>query len=132
MGRTHHRPGDGLPLGAITVNADILQPDDGEVLPAGPLEVTGYAFAGDNRAIARVDVSTNDGRSWRQADVEEAASPWAWSHWRTVVDLPAGETEIIARAWDTSGAVQPESAAQLWNPKGYADNSWARVRLTAR
>ncbi|WP_338601744.1 hypothetical protein [Saccharopolyspora sp. SCSIO 74807] len=37
-----------------------------------------------------------------------------------------------ARAWDTSAAVQPESAAQLWNPKGYVNNSWARARITAR
>ncbi|WP_255520697.1 MULTISPECIES: hypothetical protein [unclassified Saccharopolyspora] len=37
-----------------------------------------------------------------------------------------------ARAWDTSAAVQPESAAQLWNPKGYVNNSSARARITAR
>lgn len=43
-----------------------------------------------------------------------------------------GPVTITARAWDTSAAVQPESAAQLWNPKGYVNNSWARVRITAR
>lgn len=34
-----------------------------------------------------------------------------------------------ARAWDSTGSTQPESAASLWNPKGYANNSWAHVDL---
>jgi sulfite oxidase len=43
-----------------------------------------------------------------------------------------GPLTITARAWDSTGASQPESAAALWNPKGYANNSWASVRLEAR
>jgi sulfite oxidase len=124
-------PGDGLSLGAVAVNADILRPDDGAVLTAGPAEVTGYAFAGDDRGIARVDVSTDGGQTWRQADLGEDAGPWAWRHWRTVIDIPRGRTEITARAWDTSAAAQPESPVHLWNPKGYVNNSWARLHITA-
>ena len=126
------RPGDGFSLGAVAVNADILWPDGRATLPAGPTEVTGYAFAGDDRGIARVDVSVNGGRRWHRAHLEAPAGPWAWRHWRTVIDLPPGDTEITARAWDTAAAVQPESAGSLWNPKGYVNNSWARLRLTAR
>lgn len=123
---------DSLQLAAIAVNADILQPDGTGDLVAGPTEVAGYAFAGDDRGIARVDVSTDGGAHWRQAELYEHAGPWAWHLWRTVVDLPPGETELIARAWDTAAAVQPESAAQVWNPKGYVNNSWARLRVLAR
>ncbi len=125
-------PGVGLALGAVAVNADILRPDGRSVLPAGPTEVTGYAFAGDDRGIARVDVSADGGRHWRQAELDGEASPWAWRHWRTIIDLSVGETQITARAWDTTAALQPESAANLWNPKGYVNNSWARLRVTAR
>jgi sulfite oxidase len=125
-------PGDGISLGPVAVNADILRPDGCSVLDAGPAEVTGYALAGDDRGIARVDVSTDGGRSWQQADLGPEAGPWAWQHWHTVVDLAAGETELTVRAWDTAATVQPESAEQLWNPKGYANNSWARLRVTAR
>ena len=40
-----------------------------------------------------------------------------------------GEHELTARAWDSAGATQPESAAALWNFKGYANNAWHRVRV---
>lgn len=122
-------PGDGLSLGAVAFNADFLRPDDGAVLPAGPTEVTGYAFAGDDRGIARVDVSLDGGDSWVQADLDQQLSPWAWRHWRTTLDLPAGDVGVTARAWDTSGAAQPESPKHLWNPKGYVNNSWAHIHL---
>ncbi|HEY0717739.1 MAG TPA: sulfite oxidase [Streptosporangiaceae bacterium] len=125
-------PGEGISLGPVALNADIMRPDGSSVLEAGPIEVTGYAFAGDDRGIARVDVSTDGGRSWQQAGLGQETGPWAWRHWHTVIDLPAGETELTVRAWDTTAAVQPESAEQLWNPKGYVNNSWGRLRVTAR
>ena len=124
------RPADGLSLGAIAVNSAILRPGDGAVLPAGPVQLTGYAFAGDDRGIARVDVSADGGRTWQQASLGPDAGPWAWRQWHATISVPAGETEITARAWDTSAAAQPESPAHLWNPKGYVNNSWARVRVT--
>jgi sulfite oxidase len=123
-------PDAGIPLGPIVVNCDILRPDDGARVPSGPTEVTGYALAGGDRTVARVDVSADGGRSWTQASLDDGDSPWTWRHWRTTLDLPAGEVELTARAWDSAGAVQPESPAHLWNPKGYANTSWARIRLT--
>lgn len=120
---------DAPALAAVAVNADILQPADGDIVPAGPVTVSGYAFAGDDRGIARVDVSSDGGRTWRQAELAASLGPWAWRFWHLGLDLPEGLTEILARAWDTSGAVQPEHPGPLWNPKGYANNSWARVTL---
>jgi sulfite oxidase len=125
-------PGDGLPLGVIAVNAAILSPDDHQTLLAGPVRTSGYAVAGEDRGLARVDVSIDGGRSWQQADLGTDEGPWAWRLWQTTVDLPPGPTEIIARAWDTSATVQPERTANVWNPLGYVNNSWARVNVTAR
>jgi sulfite oxidase len=122
----------GLQLGPVAINADILIPADGTVLPAGPVTVTGYAFGGDGRGVARVDVSLDHGRTWWQADLLPASGPWAWRHWRIVLDLPTGESTITARAWDTAAASQPERPEPLWNPGGYINNSWPRVRVLAR
>ncbi len=122
-------PEEGFALGAVAVNSDILRPDDHATVPAGPVTVEGYAFAGDDRGIARVDVSA-DGGNWVRADLGEPLGPWAWRLWRTVIDLRPGEVEIVVRAWDSAAALQPERAEHLWNPKGYANNSWARINVT--
>jgi sulfite oxidase len=114
-------PGAGLPLGLVALNADILS--------ATPTEVRGYAFAGGERHIARVDVSTDGGASWRQAELLEDLGPWAWRHWRAPLALGPGEHEIVVRAWDSSAATQPEDEASLWNPKGYVNNARPRVTL---
>jgi len=122
-------PGDGVELGLVAVNSDVLSPADGAEVPIGPTTVTGYAFAGGDRTVARVDVSTDGGRTWRQAELGEQLSRWTWRHWSITVDVPAGEIDVRARAWDSSAALQPELAEQVWNPKGYVNNSWARTRL---
>ena len=54
-------PGVGMPLGLVALNADVLSPDDGDTVAAGPVEVRGYAFAGGERHVARVDVSLDAG-----------------------------------------------------------------------
>lgn len=119
----------GLQLGPVAVNSDILEPADGAVRGAGPVEVSGYAFGGDGREVARVDVSADDGRSWRPAVLGDSYGPWAWRMWHAVLDLPPGPATVTARAWDTAATCQPEHAASLWNPGGYANNAWPRVRL---
>jgi sulfite oxidase len=125
-------PGRGISLGPLTLTSAILSPDDGARLPAGPTAVTGYALAGEGRSIARVDVSRDGGRSWIQATVDDQPSPWAWQHWHTTLDLPARPAEITARAWDDTGATQPESPASMWNPAGYDNTSWPRIRVDVR
>ena len=124
-------PGAGMPLGLVALNADVLSPADGATVAAGPVEVVGYAFAGGERYVARVDVSIDAAASWSQAELLDDLGPWAWRQWRTIVDLAPGEHEILVRAWDSSAATQPEDEAALWNPKGYVNNARPRVRVRA-
>jgi sulfite oxidase len=124
-------PGVGMPLGLVALNSDVLSPRDGETVIAGPVEVRGYAFAGGDRHVARVDVSTDGGASWTEADLLEDLGRWAWRHWRITLDFEPGEHEVLVRAWDSSAATQPEDEAALWNPKGYVNNARPRVRIRA-
>ena len=124
-------PGAGMPLGLVALNSDVLYPRDGQTVAAGPVEVHGYAFAGGDRYVSRVDVSTDDGETWTQASLLEDLGRWAWRQWRITLDLPAGEHELLVRAWDSSAATQPEDEAALWNPKGYVNNARPRIRVTA-
>jgi sulfite oxidase len=125
-------PGVGMPLGLVALNSEILSPRDGDTVPAGPVEVRGYAFAGGDRYVARVDVSKDAGASWTQADLMDDLGRWAWRHWRIIVDLTPGVHELLVRAWDSSAATQPEYDATLWNPKGYVNNARPTIRLHAK
>jgi sulfite oxidase len=123
-------PGEGISLSTLALNCDILVPTDGDQLPPGPLTIRGWAIAGDGHSIERVDVSLDDGRTWRQADLHRAPSKWSWRPWSLTVDVQPGRLSIIARAWDNTGALQPESPASLWNPRGYGNNAWAHIELS--
>jgi sulfite oxidase len=125
-------PGEGISMSTLAVNADILVPDDGAEVPAGPLTIRGYAIAGDGHGIARVDVSLDEGRSWRQADLEPVCNQWTWRFWSLTVEARRGPLTVTVRGWDDTGVTQPESAAALWNPRGYGNNAWAHIKLTVR
>ena len=122
-------PGVGMALGEVGLNTAILVPEDGALVPAGSIELGGYAFAGGGRGIARVDISRDGGASWARAELLDDQGPWAWRLWRARIELPPGEHELVARAWDSAANTQPELPGTVWNPKGYANSSWARTRV---
>jgi sulfite oxidase len=124
-------PGEGISLSSLALNCDILDPTDGDHVPAGALTIRGYGIAGDGRTVARIDVSLDDGLSWQQADLHPAPGKWSWRPWSLKVEVGPGPLRITARAWDDAGALQPESAASLWNPRGYGNTAWARVATSA-
>jgi sulfite oxidase len=124
-------PGAGMPLGLVALNADVLSPADGDTVGAGAVDVRGYAFAGGERHVTRVDVSVDNGATWAQAQLLDDLGPWAWRHWKITLELAPGEHEITARAWDSSAATQPEDEAALWNPKGYVNNARPHIRVRA-
>lgn len=124
-------PGVGFPLGEVALNSDILAPGDGARVAAGAVVLRGYAFAGGDRTVARVEVSADGGAHWTAAELLEDQGAWAWRLWRATLELAAGRHELTVRAWDSAGATQPEHAATVWNPKGYANSAWSRITVDA-
>lgn len=122
----------GLTLGELPVNAAVCVPVEGAVVEAGTIEVRGYAFAGGGRTIERVEVSIDEGERWTTARLEEGSDGFAWRLFRAEITVPRGEVEIVARAWDAAAQTQPERVEETWNAKGYVNNAWHRVRVTAR
>ncbi len=120
-------------LGELQVNAATCEPENGARLTEGPVSVRGYAIAGGGRRLGRVDVSTDGGSTWSQTDLREGVEdPWAWTLWEATLELGPGEHRILARALDSSAITQPATAAEVWNFKGYANNSWHRVGVNVR
>jgi sulfite oxidase len=117
---------DGVALGEVELNSDFLR----VTCEAGTAVLEGYAFTGGDRRVARVEVSAGDGR-WTAAELLEDQGPWAWRLWRVTLALPPGRHELLVRAWDDTGATQPESPATVWNPKGYANSAWGRIEVEA-
>jgi sulfite oxidase len=123
--------GVGQPLGELAVVGELLSHRDGDRVPAGPVELRGYGFAGGDRHVTRVDVSTDGGSTWTVAELLEDLGRWAWRPWRATVELSPGEHELVVRAWDSASTVQPEHPEALWNPKGYMNTARGRAVVTA-
>jgi sulfite oxidase len=120
----------GLMLGELSLTSVICDPADGAEVTAGRVRARGYAVAGGQRTVERVDVSADHGRHWTVAELTEA-TPGAWRLWEAVLDLAAGPHELVCRAWDSAAFTQPEDPSHLWNFKGYMNNAWHRVRIWA-
>jgi DMSO/TMAO reductase YedYZ molybdopterin-dependent catalytic subunit len=96
-----------MPLGPGVVKSEILHPAANATLAAGAQRIAGIAWAGEER-IARVDVSTDGGRSWQLAQLGGLRQPYSWCHWETRWTPTAeGEHTLMARAYTESGQSQP-------------------------
>jgi sulfite oxidase len=125
-------PGEGISLSSLPLNCDILSLLMTKRLPLARWPSAGGLWPAMAAASAAFDVSLDDGRTWRQADLQPVISPWAWRLWSLTVDARPGSISVTARAWDETGVTQPESSVHLWNPRGYGNNAWARVEALAR
>ncbi len=54
-----------------------------------PFSAAGVAWAG-TRGVSRVEASTDDGRSWKGADLEQAIDMPSWRRWKITLKLPPG------------------------------------------
>jgi sulfite oxidase len=134
----------GMMLGETALNSIITTPAAAARIAATPTEVAvrGVAIAGAGKHLSRVEVSADGGASWITADLgdladhpandgDEAPAMWAWRLWRATLRVEPGDRQLVCRAWDNAGQTQPESPAHLWNFKGYMNNSWHRVPVSA-
>jgi DMSO/TMAO reductase YedYZ molybdopterin-dependent catalytic subunit len=79
-----------------------------------PIEVKGIAYGGD-RGISRVELSFDDSKSWRDADIYYAGGDLAWSLWKTEWRPDAaGDFVLVVRATDGEGDVQEWEADRSW------------------
>ena len=71
-----------------------------------PIEVKGIAYGGD-RGISRVELSFDNGQSWRDTDIYYIGGNLAWSLWKTEwkPDAPV-DYALVVRATDGEGDVQ--------------------------
>ncbi len=124
---------EGTPLERIRPRALMIPPglpsfpERERFLHPGAVTIEGRAWSGGG-AITRVEVSTDGGSSWREADLGPALGDHAWRGWAFAWDATPGEHELACRATDAAGATQPDEAE--FNTGGYVHDAVQRVRVS--
>jgi len=124
----------------MPVTSSICSPAPGSKVKGGQeLAVSGYAWSGGGRAIYRVDLTADGGKTWTQADslVQDSARHprhWGWTVWKGKVVVPEGaETaEVWSKAVDSSYNVQPETFDNIWNLRGVLSNAYCKLKLSVQ
>jgi sulfane dehydrogenase subunit SoxC len=89
--------------------------------------IEGRAWSGLGE-VTSVEFSSDGGRSWSEAKLDDAVSPFAWRRWTYRWDpTERGDYELCVRARDAAGNVQP--LEQSWNREGVQNNAVQRVRV---
>jgi DMSO/TMAO reductase YedYZ molybdopterin-dependent catalytic subunit len=94
-------------IGPMAVKSEIVRPHNGEVIGVGTNRIFGVAWAGPE-AVARVEISTDDGQSWAGAELIGPRAPYSWTLWEYLWEVAQpGAYHLRARAVSASGVVQP-------------------------
>nr|CAA47918.1 nitrate reductase (NADPH) [Ustilago maydis] len=144
----------------LNVNSAICSPDHDQVVmlpnhlrPVEMLPLEGYAYTGGGRVSTRVEISLDDGRSWKCAsihypedlyrmypiqgheyfgtlDLSATEMSFSWCFWRLDVDVEADiiakDVKVISvRALDEVLATQPRD--MYWNATSMMNSWWFRV-----
>ncbi len=114
----------------------ITFPSGGQKLPSrGFYEITGLAWSGWG-AIRSVEVSTDGGRTWKDAQVQEPVHRKAHTRFRFAWNWDGEEALLQSRCTDERGNVQPTlaelSKAMGVNPDYWQSNYWKSAATSER
>jgi sulfane dehydrogenase subunit SoxC len=124
---------DGVPLDRMRPRSLLIPPGIPDfhtrerILGAGEHVLEGRAWSGC-APVEAVEVSTDGGETWAQAELQPEEGPWAWRGWRFPWRAEPGRHLISSRARDETGNEQP--LEPVWNLGGYANNAVQTVVVT--
>lgn len=108
-------------LTEMKVKSIVTNPVPGEVVPLGPYRVAGAAWSGE-KEIVRVEVSTDGGKTWQQAQLTPRID-YSWYRWEYLWNPPAaGNYTLMSRAMNNKGETQPVEFPNQWDGHPYGNN----------
>jgi DMSO/TMAO reductase YedYZ molybdopterin-dependent catalytic subunit len=119
---------DSVPIKELAIKSIVTEPAaDSVVRSGGAVTVAGFAWSGETQ-VRRVDLSTDNGRTWVPARLGRDQAPYAWRRFEYVWrPREPGSHVVLSRATDARGRIQPVVAD--WNPGGYLWNAIDQVRV---
>lgn len=94
------------PVRDLDVHSVIVRPSAGDVLNTGTRTIMGWAWS--VHEITRVEVSTDGGRAWTDAQVGPRSGHYTWQQFSLEWQSPdPGEHVLLCRATDAKGRAQP-------------------------
>jgi DMSO/TMAO reductase YedYZ molybdopterin-dependent catalytic subunit len=123
-------PKEMVPVTDLNVKSVIASPAAGWIKP-GRVRISGTAWS-NTSPVARVDVSTDGGNTWKPAKLgpsklRKAEAQYAWRLWQLDWQVAEGQYTLLARATNEAGQTQP--LTEEWNPSGYLWNVAQRVDI---
>jgi DMSO/TMAO reductase YedYZ molybdopterin-dependent catalytic subunit len=120
-----------VPINRMVPRSFITNLAAGAAVRAGaPALVRGIAFGGDT-GVARVDLSTDGGKTWRPTKLGEDAGKYSFRRWETTVTLAGtGKHALMARCTNSAGVAQPMTSN--WNSAGFMRNVVEATPITVR
>lgn len=117
------------PITEIVTNSLITNLVDGAQVAAGqPLEVKGIAWDG-GFGIDTVEVSVDEGQSWRPAALGEDLGRFSFRPWSCQFAPVAGTHVVMVKATNRLGQSQPREP--IPNPAGYYHNPVQTISIVA-
>jgi hypothetical protein len=118
------------PINRMNVRSFFVQPEVGAEVPAGqPCALEGIAFDGGD-GIRQVEISTDGGRTWTAARLNESLGRFSFHRWRHQwTPHSRGDYRLQVRAVTNSGEEQP--LEPNWNRGGYMRNVIEEIGVKA-
>ena len=110
-----------VPINKMVPRSFVTNIKPGQAVHAGaPTLARGIAFGGDT-GVARVDLSSDGGKSWQAATLGKDEGKYGFRQWEARFTLPAkGNYALMVRCTNSTGVAQPDHAN--WNPAGFMRN----------
>jgi DMSO/TMAO reductase YedYZ molybdopterin-dependent catalytic subunit len=97
------------------IHARILEPEYNADINKCSYTIKGMVNAGEGTEINQVEVCTDNGMTWKNAQILNYFIPNVWRHWRYEWDIETpGQYTIFARVTDSEGNVQNENEFYGW------------------
>lgn len=121
-----------VPISTMQVKAQIARPGFADAVSAGqPYRVQGAAWTSEAE-IVKVEISTNGGATWHEAQLlgEPVRNAWRLWEYNWTVPSKTGQATLLARATDSQGREQPAERDQ--DRRGYLVNHRLPIEVEVR